>query len=136
MNDIEKIECIEELNRRKKQLQFELIATNKKIESLEKNCNHLNVNLGQNKCRCILCEKENVGSKYTIDARNYLVHYDVDDRFECNKKFDIIRMLVKKMMRENPAMEREKIVAITNSFIQGNISIKSENSVQKVMKRK
>ena len=103
MNDIEKIKCIEELNKRKKQLQFELIATNKKIDALEKNCNHLNVNLGQDKYRCILCEKENAKTGYIINAEKYLLHYDVDDRFECNKKFEVIKTLAKKIMQETLA---------------------------------
>lgn len=136
MNDIEKIKCIEELNKRKKQLQFELIATNKKIDALEKNCNHLNANLGQDKYRCILCEKENSKTGYIINAEKYLLHYDIDDRFECNKKFEVIKTLTKKIMQENPEMTREEIVALINNFIQENVSIKVEKPIQKIIKRK
>ena len=126
MNSIEKIEYMQSLENKKKELVMQYRNVSGETAQYQNSCDHINVVLGYKeqfpfkKCRCLLCGKrESFLSKYSsVHAESYLAQYDVDDYGECDKKFELIQIMALEIMKDVPELEGEELVEYINSYIQ------------------
>ena len=148
MNNIERITKLRELEEQKAKLEKELNNIKKDIQKEKDNCSHISVNLGYygyypdpgNKYRCLICGKGKdeyfYEPGYIVDASEYLTHYDIRDKKQCDIKFDHIQTIGLGLLKFKPNMTRDQLVNELNNLIKESIAYKKseEQKLEKKLK--
>lgn len=140
MGNIKKIQSIKELMDKKAELRSKLSTVNEQIEMEQGSCDHIDVNLGNNKStlnnihRCLICGKGKneyfFDSKYIVHAENYLTNFDISDEKQCDDKFDILQIMALGIIKDNPSMDNLELTNRFNQLIEESITQKKENSTK------
>ena len=147
MNKVDKVKYIMKLEEQKEQLERNLAIINGKIDTEREDCSHVSVDLGYyglypstgDEYCCLLCGKGKnrdyyYESRYMVHTEEYLPQYNIKDDEQCLAKFEHIQTLALGILKENPEMSNEELVARLNSLIQESISYNKDQSGPKLVK--
>ena len=147
MNKVDKVKYIMKLEEQKEQLERNLAIINGKIDTEREDCSHVSVDLGYyglypstgDEYCCLLCGKGKnrdyyYEPRYMVHAEEDLPQYNIKDDEQCLAKFEHIQTLALGILKENPEMSNEELVARLNSLIQESISYNKNQSGPKLVK--
>ena len=123
MDYIEIINKSNELNKERINLLQVLYKIEKDINNVEMTCDHVNVYLGESKnnlagflSRCLFCggvhQVDNV-----IDASEFLPQYDINDKEQCQMKFEQIQTIALGILKENKDITIEELITKLNELM-------------------
>lgn len=126
-------------------MERKLSTINEQIETEQESCNHISVNLGNNKStlnnvhRCLICGKGKdnyfFDSKYVVHAENYLTSFDISDEKSCDDKFEVLQTMALGIIKDNPSMDNLELTNRFNQLIEESITQKEENSSKNQKKK-
>ena len=133
--EVENVKYMMELYERRSYLLNKIRMLDINIDHIQMCCIHLGVDLGKDKCRCLLCgkdlDKEKDEITHIVDASEYMPSYNVEIDSMLSLKYDCIQTMALGLLKDREETSRKDLVNRLNNII--NEALKVENGKKRVL---